>query len=235
MTAARTLATVITDAIEARLQEVNTAVPAEVLAYNLALQQVDVRPLVKRAWVDAEGNEVSEALPDVYAVPVAFPRAGAAFVSLPIQKGDLVLLVVCQRSLDTWKSLGGQQDPGDLRLHNLAGAVAIPGVYPQVAPLATADPAHIVVGWDTGEKVYIKSSGVDLGMLAGAEKMALGTTLKAHLDAIATWMAGLKSAFSGSVIVPSDGGASLKATTLAAWPADPVVPAVESVKHTLSG
>ena len=131
------LAELLGRSIDARLYDVRTAVPAEVLKYDLKKQCVDVQPLIKKVYEDGEALETAK----VFNVPVAFPRAGEAYLALPLKKGDKVLLVIADRSLDKWKSTGGNVDPEDKRKHDLSDAVAIPGCYPfkEAAEIANAN------------------------------------------------------------------------------------------------
>jgi len=90
-------------------------------------------------------------------VPVLMPQGGGYQMKLPITKGDVVLLVFCDRSLDIWKSKGGEVDPIDLRQHHLSDAVAIPclrdpaAAAPTVAVEIQSDGTVLVgPGADTG-------------------------------------------------------------------------------------
>jgi hypothetical protein len=49
---------------------------------------------------------------------------------MPLTRGDYVLLVFCERSIDAWLSIGGIVDPDDYRKFDLSDAVAIPGLFP---------------------------------------------------------------------------------------------------------
>lgn len=230
----RTLGGLLNEAVDARLSELHTAMPGRVEAYDLAAQTVDVTPLLKRVVLDLDGNELVEELPIIYAVPVAFPRAGKAFVSFPLAKDDIVLLVFCERSIDQWQEKGGVQDPGDLGMHGLGYAVAYPGVYDGTRKLANAHADHIVIGWDNGKRIYIKSDGVDIGALAGAEAQCLATTLKTYLDQMNTFVSVIDTTLKTWPVAPADGGLALKTAYVAAQPgAAPAVSAFESTKHKI--
>jgi hypothetical protein len=49
---------------------------------------------------------------------------------MPVKVGDRVLVICCQRSLEKWKRNGTLDTPGSSAIHDLNGAVAIPGMYP---------------------------------------------------------------------------------------------------------
>ncbi len=125
-----TLAQVITDAMEQRLTEVHTAMPGSIVSYDSAKQLAVVQPSIMRKY--KTGEIIS--FPVIYNVPVAFPRSGKAFLSLPLKAGDSVLLIFSERSLDIWLSGGGTVDPQDVRKHHISDAIAYPGIYPANNP-----------------------------------------------------------------------------------------------------
>lgn len=120
-----TLAQVLQDAIDAKICELHVCLPARVESYDAGTQKANVKPLLQKKYVD--GRVVS--LPIVNNVPVIMPRTGKAFLSLPLAPGDTVTLLFAERSLDKWKSTGGEVNPDDPRKHNLSDAFAIPGGY----------------------------------------------------------------------------------------------------------
>jgi hypothetical protein len=121
-----TLEQVILDGVDSKLANLNVSMPAIITEYDPATQKCSVQPCIKRKYDD--GTIVN--LPIISNVPVAFPRAGKAFISLPIKKDHTVLLVVSQRSIDIWLGQGGVVEANDPRKHDLSDAVAIAGVYP---------------------------------------------------------------------------------------------------------
>lgn len=179
-----TLAQVLRDHAEARLMDVHTAMPGRVEAYDSATQLADVKPLLKRVYVDAEGNELVESLPVIPSVPVAFPRGGGYFISFPVEPGDYVELIFCERSIDQWMAQGGEVDPADPRLHPLDGAVAIAGVYPSTEALPDAHAENMALGKSGGKQIHIKAATIALGAESPSDKVALAGLVKAQLDGI---------------------------------------------------
>lgn len=154
-----------------RLIDLHTAFPAKVESYDKDQQTVDVVPQFNRSLPDGQGNFVTEKLPKLADVKVCFPRVGGFFLSLPIKAGDYVLIVCAQRNIGAWRSTGDQGDPGDLGMHTLDGAVAIPGIFPDSKSLQHADGTNMVLGSDAdgNSRIEIKpSGGINLG--AGASK-----------------------------------------------------------------
>lgn len=166
------------------LFEVHTALPGKVEKYDEKTQKADVKPLLKRTVINDDGTELSESLPVISDVPVLFPRAGGFFISFPVQPGDFVLLVFCERSIDKFTAgTGGEVDPVDLRMHDLSDAVALPAFYPFSRPIKDANPDDLVLGQDAGgAQLAIKDGGkveitFDKGNTLALEGMGAGAKL----------------------------------------------------------
>ncbi|NIQ92443.1 MAG: hypothetical protein GWN93_27060 [Deltaproteobacteria bacterium] len=121
-----TLSEVIAESEEALRADIKVALPAKIISYDKDKQLAVVQPLVKKKYND--GSVVS--MPQIFNVPVAHPRAGSAYIHMPIKKDHNVLLVFADRSLDKWLSTGGDVDPDDVRTHHVSDAIAYPGLYP---------------------------------------------------------------------------------------------------------
>jgi len=146
------------------LLQVNTSMPGVVESINVGKGTVNVQPSIKRKYVKDE--EVVD-LPILHNVPLAFPRAGEAALTLPVKKGCGVTLLFSQRSLDRWKSQGGTVDAGDPRHHNLADAIAIPGLYSSNEALEGYDPDNIVLRHGLESKVTVKPEEVEVSVGSG--------------------------------------------------------------------
>jgi hypothetical protein len=179
-----TLEQVIDNAIETRLVDVHTAMPGKVEKYDADTQLADVKPLLKRVIVDENRNEIIESLPVITNVPLCFPRANDFFISFPVKKGDLVLLVFAERSIDQWFDKGDEQDPVDLSKHPLHGAIAIPGVYNKDQKLDDVHAENIVIGKNGGCQAHFKSDMICLGEENPSSFVALATAVKDNLDRI---------------------------------------------------
>jgi hypothetical protein len=131
----KTLGQVIREAILSQLYDVHVCLPACIEKYSAAKQKADVKPLLtKRYRIEQEDTQ----LPLITDVPVQWPSAGggAAYLHLPLAKGDLGMIVFCERSLDMWLQGAGQiVSPADPRHHALSDAIFVPGVRPFGAAL----------------------------------------------------------------------------------------------------
>jgi len=159
-----TLEEVLRAALNSRIMDLHVALPGRVESYDLENQAVDVKPLLKRTFLTAEGEDISESLPVIPSVPVLFQRAGGFFLSLPIQKGDFVFLIFNERSIDKWITGSGEEtDPVDTRMHSLSDAVAFPCFYPFSESISDAHADNLVIGKDSGPQAHFKASEIHIG------------------------------------------------------------------------
>lgn len=115
----------IKSCVDASMAEMRVCLPATVIEYDHTTQKCSAQPDFKRNY----GGSIVE-MPIIYNIPVQWPRAGAAFVHLPLKKGHKVTLSFSDRSLEKWLSNGQKNDPEDPRNHHLSDALAYPGGYP---------------------------------------------------------------------------------------------------------
>jgi len=190
-------------AVEGKLSDVHTCVPAIVKSYDRAKQSCSVQPALRRKYTD--GRVVD--LPIINNVPVTFPRNGNAFLHFDLNPGDVVTLVFSERSLDIWKSKGGLVSPNDPRKFNLSDAYAIPGGYPTISGFSPNGGSnnieisnganHITIEKDG--KILIKNGGGNIELSsAGKFKLTnnseeLFALLIELIDAItaANWITGI--------------------------------------------
>lgn len=199
-----TLAGLLDAAVQRGLAGLRVSVPARVERYDPATQAVDVKPLVRDFYEGEDGSTQSESLPVVTNVPVLFPGAGGFRVTFPVARGDVVLLVFADRSLDVWKSKGGEVDPADPRRHHLSDAVAIPGLF----DLRAGHEAHaenVVIGKADGARVELTPSG-DVVLNGGGREVArkgdavsLGGTALPAPTGMLGWMAQVTATLNGLV------------------------------------
>lgn len=154
------LATLIREAIESRLVDVHTSIPARVQTYDAGAQTADVRPELRRVVRRADGTRASEDLPVIPCVPVQFLSAGDFFFAVPVGPGTTGLLVFTEYSIDRWRSGDSLVDPGDERRHGLSGAVFVPGLRSSSAPLADVDGTNLRFGKSGGYVVEVTDSEI---------------------------------------------------------------------------
>lgn len=156
----------ILDVVDGKLQVMNTALPGEVVSYDSATGKAEVRALVKLKYGD--GTILTP--PVISNVPIVLPRTATASLTLPIAKGDEVLIIFSQWSIDRWASEGGLVESGDARHHSMSDAFAIPGAF------------SFKTG-TTGESGTVLKDGNVKVKLAG-DKVAIGTSIVELLDQV---------------------------------------------------
>lgn len=141
----KTLSQILREAILSQLYDLHVCLPGRVEKYAAGRQKADVKPLLtKRYKIEAKDTE----LPVITDVPVQWPAAGggAAYLHLPLAKGDLGILVFCERSLDAWLQGSGQVvSPADPRHHHLSDAIFVPGVRPFGAALGNVSADNAIL------------------------------------------------------------------------------------------
>jgi hypothetical protein len=180
---APSMSDVIKDAIEDRLREFNTATPGEVMEYDAERQTATVRPMVAGAALNDEGAFVLEYPPDIYDVPVIFPRSLKGYITLPFGLGDTVQILYNQRDIGQWRATNQRGSPGDHRINSMAGAVAIAGLYADENSLDTHDVDHLVIG-------VLGSAVVKLGGPSAADYIALSNKVDALIDMLFALLSG---------------------------------------------
>lgn len=194
---------------EAAASELHTALPARVESYDASAQVADVTPVLRRTLTTEDGSAVTEALPTLRRVRVVHPRAhgGGWHLHMPLTAGDFVLLVVLERDPTRWIATGEVSPTPDTRLHHLAHAVAIPGLYPHADRLTDPPTDALVVGREGGARLVLKSDGsvvlygdgIKLGSDTAAEALALASKVADELAAIAATLLTGTSATGGAV------------------------------------
>jgi hypothetical protein len=199
------LTALINSALDAALSDLHTHLPGRVESYDPATGLASVVPLLKRKYA---ADDAAIELPVIPGVPVMHPRAGNAWVKLPIAAGDMVLLEFSERSLDRWLEKGGVVDPEDPAKFSLNDAVAYPGLYPKPSALAQKGATtsleivngntviEITAGGTvkiTATKVVVTSSDINLGDESGGalvkvSDIANGLVLSAASGSPVTWV-----------------------------------------------
>lgn len=179
--------------------------PGRVERYDAQKQQADIRPVFIENARGASGEAIKERPALINNVPVVFPATGAGYLSFGLSVGDTVLLIYLDRSLDRWKSLGGEVDPVDVRRHHPSDAIAVVGLHAFNAPLDGVSDTHTILTAKPGAEVR-------LGDASPSDAIALASRVNQQLN-------DLKTAISSWVVVTGDGGAALQ-TALATWVLD---------------
>lgn len=197
MTASRTpdLSEVLEGVRDTAAADVRVACVARVVRWSASKpREVDVQPVMKRAYTDEDGNRVADKQPVIPSVPLVYPGGGGFVVTWPMTVGDEVLLVFSDDSLDKYLNIGGAADidPEDDRRHHLTDAVAIAGIG------------------SLGKATSVSSTAVQIGTNGGTfQGAALGADLDTYLNggvgSLYAWLVSVSS-WAATVTPPFGGG-----------------------------
>jgi len=225
-------------ALRHELSDLHTCMPAEIIAVRDGgadkRQFVDVLPTLQRAVIDENGDPLNEAYPVIPMVPVGYTQGGGFFVSLPMAVGDIVLLVFAERSLDAWiesarRGARAAVVPGDVSMHTLQGAIALPcGPAPRSALLTGVDASDVVLGTTSGTILQRWKANGTIVLAEGTDPAALdAAALAKKVDA---YIAAMDNMLRTWVPVANDGGTALKTLFEAAFADPPGSTASQHVK-----
>lgn len=190
-------ADVVQASIRAALRDARVALPGRIESYDEGAQKADVFPLLLEAHQDAEGNRQTSQSPVVTSVPILWPGGGGFRLTFPLQRGDTVLLLFADRSLDAWLEAGGVTDPIDPRMHHLSDGVAIPILHDFSRPWTGARTDAVTLGKDGGTQLHLEQSTIRLGSQGAAHPLVQGdafrTALNLFLGILSTYAGAIKA------------------------------------------
>jgi hypothetical protein len=184
---------VIRDSIWSILNNVHTALPGIVKAYDHSTNKATIQPALNKNFQSGPME-----MPVMENVPVMFQSGSNFAINFPINVGDYVLLVFCERSIDLWKSVGGQVTPEDPRKFHLSDAVAIPGLMPFTGDFSKNNGTDFIISFG-GSTIRIKPDGAVV--IETASTVAIGNQTTELLNIVSQILQLLQSAT--AVNVPS--------------------------------
>lgn len=136
--------------------------------FDAANQRVDVQPIVRRPFVSAKRQgESASRDPVVPNCIIAWPGSTEWSIKGPVPKGSIVLLLVCDRSIDEFRAVGNVDfEPASKRRFDLNDSIAVPIAY---ARDSSADASPLILNYGDSDieihtgKVVISSASVKLG------------------------------------------------------------------------
>lgn len=201
------LATVIREAIAARLAEVHTSIPAVVESYSPgppATVKVSIGLQFHRRG--DEGERIAYTPPQLAAVPVLYPGAGGYSLTWPLAQGDEVLLVFGERSLSEWLANGGaNKTPRHARRHSLSDPVAIPGLRSRPGKLdgEALDGDALVLRAPAGKTVKLGSASASKGVNREGDPVDAGADLATFALQVVTALGALSTGTGVPITPPS--------------------------------
>ena len=149
-------AEIIQAAIGISLAEIFKISVGIVQSYNEDKKEADVLPAVSKPYVNRDGTEGMDKLEMLSGVRVIFPGGGGFGFRWPLKKGDNVILLFCDNSIDAYSASAGnvQIDPVDLRTHDISDVIALPGYLTdsQVIPTDSNTKGKLAMGSLDSEK-----------------------------------------------------------------------------------
>jgi Phage protein Gp138 N-terminal domain len=157
-------------AIEGKLSEVWTALPAVVVSFDATRRTCVLQPTIKMHITDEHEGQQWVELPLLLDVLVQFPGGGGFVMTFPLAPGDEGLVVFSARCVDAWWERGDVQVQAEHRMHDLSDGFFIPTVrsLPNVegdisstdVELRAVDPAGPRVTLRPDDSVEVSSPGV---------------------------------------------------------------------------
>lgn len=154
--------------VNAEMSKVNTALPGVVVSYDSGSQLATVKLATKWKRVDPDGVTSEFSVEPITQVPVVWPQSSGFALTFPLQSGDPILLIVCQRSIDEYLATGEVDSSAQSkRRFSLADSYAIP----------CGNPANAIEGVST-DSVDFGQTGTGLTVakvqVTDAGKIAVG-------------------------------------------------------------
>ena len=141
--------------ISGRLAQVWTAIPVKVVAFNAAVQTVQVQSMIIPGWNNpiTGQKQIPYPMPIISDCPVMFPGGGGYHLTFPLVSGDEGLLILATRCIDGWWSTGKPTQPSDLRMHDLSDGFFIPGVRSKPNALPSVSTTGVQLRSDDGTSI----------------------------------------------------------------------------------
>lgn len=177
-------------AIENRLLDLHTQIPAVVDSFNSTAQTVDVIVAVKRAIVTDDEAVRHEEIGVIRDVPVMFPRGGGFCMTWPLVKGDPVRLGFDEVYAGKYRDTGVvPSEPGFVGRFNLSSCVAHPGSGSDAQALQTVIEDTMVIGFDEPglAQIHITKLGDTMRIKLGPDvssRVALANLVAAKIQEI---------------------------------------------------
>lgn len=165
-------------------QEIRSAVPGIVKAFDAASQTATILPAVQEK--DADGEWVT--LPLLLDVPVFFPGGSGTAITFPVRTGDDCLVVFSDTCIDGWFQSGAPQQPISFRRHDLSDGFALVGFRsrPHFLPASSFSAEDtFAVHMRKANGTWIKPLSIDVNGVVDIEQFDnIQEMTEAQIDAI---------------------------------------------------
>lgn len=171
----------IQEGIDTALKGLHTCLPGVVSVFDAVTQLADIQPTIKSKVGDDLIN-----LPLLTSVPVRFPKSNKFSITFPLEPDDEVLIIFCERSIDTWLTRGGIQNPFDFRKHDLSDAFAFPLMYSQKNLVPNFPATNLEIKANTGSAKIALNPTTDVILNGGSDWAVQFSALQTAFDELKT-------------------------------------------------
>jgi hypothetical protein len=175
---------VVVSALDTALQGVWTAMPGRIETYDATLQRANIQLTVKSGSIGEDGERDVQTIAVINAVPVLHAGGGNYRLTMPVQRGDTVLVVFASRSIDAWLRSGGVVDPQTDHHHDISDAIAITGLRDFAHPLSGVSTDHASIGYGGGATIEFHPSEVRLGDDSASSAVVVQAALADFMTAL---------------------------------------------------
>ncbi len=156
--------------VEMLKADISVCLPAKVLSYDVSKGSASIEVQLKK--IDTSGKSFS--MSPFQNIPVLINRTGSFFIHNPIGAGTLGILIVCDKDMDLYKSLGGLRQPINFRKHDINDAIFIAGLYPFNRALSGINNTDLIIGTESNNmRIHITPAGLLEIKKGGVTKLIL--------------------------------------------------------------
>ena len=186
-------------------EEIHTAMPGQVTAYDSQTQLADVQLMIKKPQFDDADNRLDPvSFPVLPKVPVRWPQAGGFAFVLPMQIGDFVWVTFSELGTGEFRTTGQESEPLDIGRHTITYPYCSPGAPPDnmaITDNTVQGGTGAMIGQiGTTNQITITHGGIQLGGPTVTDAMALASKVNDNLTAITNFL---------TAIFPSPGTTTL--------------------------
>jgi hypothetical protein len=139
--------------VEAKMAELNTALPAKIVSVDFAKQTCVVQPVIKARIRKPDGSQEWVSYPQIPDVPLHFPTGGGVTMTFPVKEGDEALIHFSSRVQDAWQQQSGEQPQAEMRAHDVSNAFAMVGFKSEPRALSNVSSTSTQIRSDDGKQV----------------------------------------------------------------------------------
>ena len=142
---------------ENQMAEVWTALPAIVISFDAVAMTVVLQAAIQAKVLTSLNAQsyTDVTITNLVDVPVQFPSGGGYALTFPLAAGDEGIVVFSCRCIDKWWASGGVQPQAEMRMHDIADGMFIPGLRSQPRVITGVSTNSTQLRSDDGQ-VYVE-------------------------------------------------------------------------------